>query len=140
MRDGLLVSAMAFLILAAPAKDQAIAAQSPFPSMWVPSGEVMYKQFCASCHGAHARGNGPAAATLKTRPPDLTTLAKRHGGKFPYDYLSSILRFGPGASAHGSSEMPTWGPTFQTIDRNSERAAEDRIKNLADYLASLQRK
>ncbi len=140
MRQALLVSAMAFVIFASLAKDQAIAAQAPFPFEWVPSGEVMYKQFCAACHGAHAQGNGPAASTLKRRPPDLTTLAKRHGGKFPYDYVLSILQFGPGSSAHGSSDMPTWGPIFQTIDRNRERAAQDRIKNLADYLASLQRK
>ena len=140
MRQALLASAMVFVIFASLAKDQAIAAQAPFPLEWVPSGEVTYKQFCAACHGAHAQGNGPAASTLKTQPPDLTTLAKRHGGTFPYDYVSSILRFGPGSSAHGSSDMPTWGPIFQTIDRNSDVLAQDRIKNLADYLASLQRK
>ena len=140
MRQALLVSAIVVVIFAALARDRAIAAQEAFPLVWVPSGEVIYKQFCAACHGAHARGNGPAASILKTHPPDLTTLAKRHGGKFPYDYVSSILRFGPGSSAHGSSDMPTWGPIFQTIDKNSERAAQDRIRNLADYLASLQRK
>ena len=140
MRQALLVSAMVFVIFAALAKGQTIAAQAPFPSAWVPSGEAMYKQFCAACHGAHAQGNGPAASSLRTQPPDLTTLAKRHGGKFPYDYVSSILRFGPGSSAHGSSDMPTWGPIFQTIDKKSERAVQDRIKNVVDYLASLQRK
>ena len=140
MRQAFLVSAMVFVIFAALAKGQTIAAQAPFPSVWVPSGGAMYKQFCAACHGAHAQGNGPAASTLRTQPPDLTTLAKRHGGKFPYDYVSSILRFGPGSSAHGSSDMPTWGPIFETIDKKSERAAQDRIKNLVDYLASLQRK
>jgi mono/diheme cytochrome c family protein len=131
---------MVFVIFVALAKGQAIAAQAPFPSAWVPSGEVMYKQFCAACHGARAQGNGPAASTLKTQAPDLTTLAKRHSGKFPYDYVSSVLRFGPGTTAHGSSDMPTWGPIFRTIDKDSERAAQDRIRNLVDYLASLQRK
>jgi mono/diheme cytochrome c family protein len=140
MRQALLVSAVVFVIFVALVKDRVIATQAPFPSLWVPSGEVMYKQFCAACHGAHAKGNGPVASTLRTKPPDLTSLAKRHGGKFPYDYVSSILRFGLGSSAHGSSDMPTWGPIFQTIDKNSERAAQERIKNLADYLASLQRK
>jgi mono/diheme cytochrome c family protein len=141
MRQALLVTAIVFLLVfAALAKDQSSAAQAPFPSEWVPSGEVMYKQFCAACHGARARGNGPAASILRARPPDLTTLAKRHGGKFPYEYVSSILRFGPGSSAHGSSDMPTWGPIFQAIDRKSDPAVEDRIRNLVDYLASLQRK
>ena len=139
-RQALVVSAMVFVIFASLAKDHAIAAQAPLPFEWVPSGEVMYKKYCAACHGTNAKGNGPAASSFKTRPPDLTTLSKRHGGKFPYDYVLSILRFGPGSPAHGSSDMPTWGPIFQAIDRNSERAAQDRIKNLADYLTSLQRK
>lgn len=140
MRQALLVSAVVILIASAPAGSQGIAPQAPFPSEWLPSGEVMYRQFCAACHGSHAKGNGPAAPTLKRQPPDLTTLAKRHGGKFPYDYVSSVLRFGPGSSAHGSPDMPTWGPIFQTADKKDERAVQDRIRNLADYLASLQRK
>jgi integrase len=28
------------------------------------------------------KGNGPAASKLKKKPPDLTTLSQRHGGKF----------------------------------------------------------
>jgi hypothetical protein len=139
MRQTLLVSAVVFLIFCAPGRGQEIAPRAPFPPEWLPSGEVMYRQFCAACHGAHAKGNGPVASTFKKQLPDLTTLAKRHGG-FPYDYVSSVLRFGPGSSAHGSSDMPTWGPIFQTIDKKDERAAQDRIRNLADYLASLQRK
>jgi mono/diheme cytochrome c family protein len=107
--------------------------------MYVPSGEAMYKQYCAACHGANGRGNGPAASTLKIQPPDLTTLAKRHGGKFPYDYVQGLLQFGPGTTAHGSSDMPTWGPIFQIMDKSDEHA-KDRIRNLSDYLASIQRK
>jgi mono/diheme cytochrome c family protein len=112
--------------------------ETQFPPSYVPTGQVMFKQFCSACHGADAKGNGPASSTLKTRPPDLTTLAKRHEGKFPYDYVSTILRFGPGPSAHGSSDMPTWGPIFQLLDKSNERAVQQRIKNLCDYLASLQ--
>ena len=140
MRQALLVSAMVFVIFASLAKDHAIAAQAPLPFEWVPSGEVMYKQYCAACHGAHAQGNGTAASRFKTRPPDLTTLSKRHGGKFPYDYVLSILRFGPGSSAHGSSDMPVWGPVFNVRDKFNEVAVRRRIKNLCDYLATLQEK
>lgn len=108
----------------------------------------MYKQFCAACHGAEAKGHGPAASALKVAPPDLTTLAQRHGGKFPYHYVASVLSFGPGLRAHGSSAMPTWGPIFRRLDehkesplrQDSEMAVRDRIQNLSDYLASLQKK
>jgi mono/diheme cytochrome c family protein len=100
----------------------------------------MYKQYCAACHGLEGKGDGPVAFSLKVPPPDLTTLSVRHMGKFPTEYVTNILRFGPGPSAHGSADMPTWGSIFRVIDRNNERAVQQRIKNLTDYLASLQGK
>ncbi|MGA3294436.1 MAG: cytochrome c [Candidatus Acidiferrales bacterium] len=114
--------------------------QTQFPLNYVPSGEQMYTQYCAACHGANAKGNGPLASLLKVAPSDLTTLAKRHAGKFPYDYVSSVLKFGPGLPAHGSSDMPTWGPLFRYFDKQNERVVQQRIKNLCNYLASLQGK
>ena len=112
--------------------------QSQLPPTYMPSGERMYKEYCASCHGADAKGHGPLAPLLKTPPPDLTTLAKRHLGKFPYDYVSNVLEFGPGVPAHGSSDMPTWGPIFRYYDNQNERVVQQRIRNLCNYLASLQ--
>jgi hypothetical protein len=76
---------------------------------------------------------------LKTPPPDLTTLAKGNGGKFPYEYVGGVVRFGKPISAHGSSDMPVWGPIFNMVDYN-EVVIRKRIKNLCDYLASLQQK
>ena len=108
------------------------------PSNYVPTGKGMYKQYCASCHGAEARGDGPLASLLKVPPPNLTKLAQRHAGKFPYDYVATILEFGPGPSAHGSSDMPTWGPIFGYFDKQNQKAVQQRIKNLCNYLASLQ--
>ena len=72
--------------------------------------------------------------------PDLTTLSKRHGGKFPSAYVGNVLRFGPGFSAHGSSEMPVWGPIFQYLENYNEAAVRERIRNLCDYIESLQHK
>jgi hypothetical protein len=34
--------------------------------------------------------------------------------------------------------MPTWGPIFSFLDNYNERSVQQRIKNLAGYLASLQ--
>jgi len=108
------------------------------PLVYVPTGQQMFKEYCAACHGADAKGQGPLAAMLKTPPPDLTTLARRHMGKFPSAYVKSVLEFGPGPSAHGSSEMPTWGPIFRFNDKQNERVVQQRIKNLCDFLASIQ--
>lgn len=68
MRLALLVSAIVFPIFAALAKDHSSAAQAQLPSEWVPSGEVMYRQFCAACHEVRGRGNGPAASKLRPVP------------------------------------------------------------------------
>jgi len=100
----------------------------------------MYKQYCAACHGADGKGDGPAAVSLKVPPPDLSTLAKRHGGKFPDEYVSTILLFGPGTTAHGSSSMPTWGPIFGALDKLNARVVHQRVQNLCDYLATIQQR
>lgn len=80
------------------------------------SGAGMFKDYCAVCHGKDAKGNGPAASELKQAPANLTTLAKRHGGKFPDMYVEEVLRNGAKAPAHGDAEMPVWGPLFRTMD------------------------
>jgi mono/diheme cytochrome c family protein len=102
------------------------------------SGKEMFAQYCAACHGGDAKGNGPAASALKTPPPDLTTLAKRHDGKYPSDYVANLLRSGKGGSAHGTSDMPTWGPLFRSLDPNHDIDVQLRIRNLNDFLSSLQ--
>jgi len=102
------------------------------------SGKDMFKSYCAACHGTDGKGDGPAAATLKQKPADLTTLAKRHDGKFPDDYVVSVLRFGVKSPAHGSSDMPIWGPLLSAVSNQDKQQTEMRINNLASYLRSIQ--
>lgn len=131
---GLILLAM-FVALA---QHQVSGQQRQLPPSPTPSGAVMYQQACASCHGADAKGRGPAAAALKTPPPDLTTLTRRHNGRFPYDYVTSVLLVGTPLPSHGSSDMPVWGPIFKFIDKDNKQAVLKRVKNLSDYLESLQ--
>src|ERR1019366_9156892 len=46
------------------------------------NGKVMYSNYCAPCHGADGKGNGPVAPQLKQPATDLTVLAKNNGGKY----------------------------------------------------------
>jgi mono/diheme cytochrome c family protein len=112
--------------------------ESEPPSAFVTPGKQLYKDYCAACHGSDAKGHGPVARSLREPPSDLTTLAERHGGTFPEGYVTDVLRFGLGLSAHGSSEMPVWGPVFQYQEHYSEAAVRQRIKNLCEYLESIQ--
>ena len=118
-----------------PAQDQD---KDQLPANYVPSGGQIYKQYCAACHGVDAKGHGPVGRALRKPAPDLTTLAKRHGGKFPYPYVTGILTFSPGVPSHGSGDMPTWGALFEYYYNKS--SAQQRIQNLCDYLAYLQEK
>ena len=106
------------------------------------SGKQMYSTYCAVCHGADGRGNGPAASALKVPPTDLTVLAKTNGGKFPGVHIATVLQFGMETPAHGSKDMPVWGPALRSLDRGApspEMNEHLRIANLTDYLKSLQK-
>jgi mono/diheme cytochrome c family protein len=104
------------------------------------SGKEMFMSYCASCHGKDAKGDGPAAAALKQLPADLTTLAKRNGGKYPTDKVTSVLRGQDKLIAHGDQEMPVWGPVFWRLSQGHEEQVTLRIANLNKYLESLQAK
>jgi len=102
------------------------------------SGKEMFNSYCAACHGKDAKGTGPAAPQLKQAPADLTTLAKRHEGKFPDQYVANVLRFGTKSPSHGSSDMPVWGPLLSSVSSHDNAQVEMRIANLVAYIKSLQ--
>ena len=102
-------------------------------------GKDTFAAYCAACHGAAGKGNGPAAPALKMPVPDLTTFAQRHGGTFN---TISIERQITGVdktvpAAHGDLTMPIWGPIFKATAA-SDATATLRAKNLVDYLKSIQ--
>jgi mono/diheme cytochrome c family protein len=106
------------------------------------SGSQMFKQYCAACHGADAKGHGPAASALKIPPPDLTLLSKSNHGRFPDIRVYSAIRGDVSVSAHGPSDMPVWGTLFRdkayTSDNDLKLAM--RLANLCRYIEFLQQK
>jgi mono/diheme cytochrome c family protein len=112
---------------------------TPLPPVLIESvaGIDSYARYCAPCHGAEGQGNGPVAAALKTRPSDLTGLSRRHGGAFPRAQVAAyIAGAGRPVAAHGSTEMPVWGPIFRAFEPDAR--AQTRLDNLVAYLESLQ--
>jgi mono/diheme cytochrome c family protein len=109
--------------------------------MFVDVGAELFETHCASCHGADARGNGPAASALNVPPTDLTRIAARRGGTFPESTIARVIDGRFDLPAHGSQEMPIWGaqlaeeiPAFATGDE----VARGRIFILLEYLKSIQ--
>jgi mono/diheme cytochrome c family protein len=104
------------------------------------SGKQMYAKYCAPCHGVDAKGQGPVAPALKTPPTDLTMLSKNNRGKYPDAHIVEVLRNGTDIPAHGSAEMPVWGPILGKMNQNNVQEEMLRISNLSRYLESIQAK
>ena len=141
MRSLLVLAAiflMAAISLRAQDKPKEIK-KTPIADVSPSSGAEMFNSYCAPCHGKEAKGNGPAASVLKVPPANLTLLAKKNGGKFPADHVSSILKNGT-SPAHGSSDMPIWGPLFSYVSGQDNAIVQMRISNLIHYLESIQEK
>ena len=113
--------------------------KAPIKMTSAASGVDMYNSYCAPCHGKDGKGGGPAAASLKIPPADLTQLAKKNNGKFPSDHVAKVLKSGV-AGAHGSTDMPVWGPLFSQLGGGDDAMVQLRISNLIHYLESIQAK
>ena len=138
LQIGILILLGSSLSLGNPASAQDKQANKEPSAQTVPlSGAGMFRDYCAVCHGKDAKGNGPAAPALKQSPANLTTLAKRHEGKFPDSYVASVLRNGVKTPAHGDAEMPVWGPVFTSMDVDPA-IMHVRIASLVSYIKSLQ--
>jgi hypothetical protein len=66
----------------------------------------------------------PRHRLSKRRPPDLTTLAKGNGGKFPKELVAGVLSGQASPAAHGDPEMPVWGLVFWRASRGHEKEVQ----------------
>jgi hypothetical protein len=102
-----------------------------------PDGAQLYRTYCASCHGASARGDGPMADVLRRRPSDLTEIRRRYRG-FPTDLLMQIIDGRHPVRGHGAIDMPVWGDAFRSGDAPDEPQVRDRVRALVQYLEAIQ--
>jgi mono/diheme cytochrome c family protein len=106
---------------------------SPIPAS---DGKEMFASYCTPCHGKEGRGDGPAAPALKRAPADLTTLTSRNGGKFPEVQVRRYIEGLDEVPAHGTRDMPIWGPLFRSLSRDT---AAIRIEALTGHIKSIQK-
>ena len=91
-------------------------------------GQKIFRNYCAACHGENGKGKGPVAGALNHAPPDLTLISQ-----------AIIAGQAQSASAHGSREMPIWGPIFHDVEWDQD-LGEVRLDNVTRYVESLQQK
>ena len=135
-----ILAAITVLALVAGAQDQPkkVIKHVPVKPTSAASGQEMYVTYCAVCHGKDAKGKGPAAEALKVPPPDLTTLSKSNGGKYPALKVSSVIRGEADLPSHGSKDMPVWGNLFWQMSGGHDAEVQQRIANLNTYVESWQ--
>jgi len=109
-------------------------------------GKDQFNARCAPCHGVSAKGNGPVAKQIGTTVPDLTTYAKRNGGKFPSE-LAWMKIDGRPVSFDTERNMPVWGRDFRheaiaNVDAKAkpESYVAAEIAAIVEYLKTIQRK
>jgi len=106
-------------------------------------GQDIYIQYCATCHGLQANGQGPMVPALTVQPADLTQLSAGNDGVFP---LLRVVRRIDGREplvSHGSA-MPVYGEFFEGDDtavktESGQPVLVSRaIADLVAYLRSIQ--
>jgi mono/diheme cytochrome c family protein len=138
MRYGLLMLLVAAGSPCAVAQTNEDSPLAPFDTY---SGQQLYGRFCASCHGAAGRGDGPVAPTLNIVVPDLTRISARAGGRFPEARIREIVDGRAVIPAHGTRYMPVWGYELEAQapdDQPGRAVAQSMIDRLVGYLESLQ--
>ena len=138
VRVAILVSAGLVLTLAAPLAAQQEVKRESIKAITDVSGPATFKEYCTVCHGTGGKGDGPAAKALIKPPADLTQIAKRNGGKFSALAVRMTITGDTTVAAHGTRDMPTWGPLFRTVENDSTTAL--RLRNVVEYIENMQEK
>lgn len=124
-------------------------AQKPFDF-----GKREYESNCAVCHGATGKGDGPYMKYLTyigKGVGDLSLIAKRNGGAFPFQRVYEQIDGTLDVEAHGPRDMPIWGRDYARQAREAypeegyafsrydlEVYTRTRILALTDYVNRLQ--
>lgn len=124
--------AAAGLLSGCDKKDSATAAGEPRAT-----GEELFVDHCASCHGVEGRGDGPLAAELRVEPSNLRLLAQENGGRFPDRRVQRSIDGRGMPAAHGLPEMPVWGSVWRREGVN-EGGLRARSIAITNYLRSIQ--
>ena len=102
-------------------------------------GKEDYQVYCAACHGETGKGDGRMAEILRVKPADLTQIAKKNGGVFPFWKVYGITEGSVPVTGH--FYMPDWEARFRSDEKKPGYSRSYlRILTLTHYLETIQEK
>lgn len=140
MRHGVSISVLVVMIgiMTWSAKEAALGQEHGV----IAAGEIEYQRNCAICHRGDGRGRGMMSKFLTIEPSDLTQLAKKNAGRFPFWQVYRTIDGREEVRGHGTREMPIWGARFRSEaggdDAGSKAQVAGRILSLVFYLQHIQ--
>jgi cytochrome c oxidase cbb3-type subunit 3 len=99
-------------------------AAAPVAAADLAGAKKSFDTFCTKCHGPAGKGDGPAAATLTTKPRDLTDCTRMKD--ITDDTAFRAIKEG-GQSVSLSKDMPAWKDGME----------DEEIHDLVAYVRSL---
>jgi mono/diheme cytochrome c family protein len=103
----------------------------------------MYLRYCSACHGPAGKGDGIAGSFMTPKPADLTQIAAKHDGTFPFQAVMAYIDGTNDVRAHGDPTMPVWGETFRAAsawDMGRRVEVQGKLMLITDYVGSIQTK
>jgi mono/diheme cytochrome c family protein len=131
-----------FVVLALTACATAAGAGQPGADAPDP-GRDAYLRYCGACHGPEGKGDGIAGTFMRPKPTDLTQLAARNDGKFPFQATMHAIDGTETPRAHGDPVMPVWGELFAekaTTGEGARSAARRKVQLITEYIRTIQTK
>ena len=104
-------------------------------------GRQDYEENCVACHGADATGTGELGPKLVKPPKDLTAIAARQGGEFPFWRVFDIIAGEKDVVGHDTFQMPKYSTRMRGDDfKPGYLPAHVRVLELTHYIESIQKK
>jgi mono/diheme cytochrome c family protein len=107
----------------------------------VDPGKNLYRQYCGACHGSEGKGDGVVSGLMTPRPTDLTQIAQKNQGQFPFYRMFRVIDGRESVRAHGDPDMPVWGGLFARDAGGSmerETIVRGKLMLITEYLESIQ--
>lgn len=104
-------------------------------------GRMEFEENCTACHGKDGTGTGELAVKLVKPPKDLTAIAERNGGTFPFWQVFEIIAGETPVAGHDTFQMPQYSKRMRAQEgQPGFLPAHVRVLELTHYLESIQKK